>query len=544
MAKNDNKFKIHFALAHDGFATASLIFQVFLFSLFLGTCTYSPFDGVKNSAEMWFYVKDIFYMSICGFGFLMAFLRKAGFQATGYTLWVTAFVVQWGVLLAGFFENVEEKHEDRHHHFSDIHLSVRLMLEGVFAAITVLISFGAVVGVANPLQLLVMAVVETMVYMLNLWICYSRLKIFDVGGSFVIHTFGACFGLCASAVFSPADLAERSKEAKSTPTSDVIAMLGTFVLWINWPSFNSAIADPAHAHVAVINTLLGLCAGTVVTFAWSKIIEGGYRVTAEDAIQEDLATRFDMVHIQNSTLAGAVAIGAIADMYVRPGWAVLIGMLASFVSVNGYVFLTPFLAGRFGVGDTCGIANLHFMPGVIGSVASAVLAHAARDSNYPAGGLRARFPRKAALDQARMQWAGLFVTLALAAAGGIVTGYLMRLACPHNKGQFYQDKSDWVVNKPLLPKLARKDRDEDDSVDSGEHDRRFLADLERTVKAVKSGFDEMRGAGQGGGKVVVEEKPALVAVAVAPPKAVAAGSESSSSSGSGSSSGSSYSSSS
>ena len=46
------------------------------------------------------------------------------------------------------------------------------------------------------------------------------------------------------------------------------------------------------------------------------------------------------VHIQNSTLAGGVAIGTAADMMVQPWGAVLIGMIAGVISVLGYAYLT------------------------------------------------------------------------------------------------------------------------------------------------------------------------------------------------------------
>lgn len=41
-------------------------------------------------------------MIFVGFGFLMTFLRKYGYSATGYTLFMAALVVQWSVLMKGF----------------------------------------------------------------------------------------------------------------------------------------------------------------------------------------------------------------------------------------------------------------------------------------------------------------------------------------------------------------------------------------------------------------------------------------------------------
>ena len=54
-------------------------------------------------------------------------------------------------------------------------------------------------------------------------------------------------------------------------------------------------------------------------------------------------TRIDgflQVHVQNSTLAGGVAIGTSADMMATPGGSIAIGLIAGVVSVMGYTYLT------------------------------------------------------------------------------------------------------------------------------------------------------------------------------------------------------------
>jgi ammonium transporter Rh len=65
----------------------------------------------------------------------------------------------------------------------------------------VLISFGAVIGRITPTQLMVMAFIEIIFFGLNnalmLW-----LGLADIGGTYVIHMFGAYFGLTVSRVLS------------------------------------------------------------------------------------------------------------------------------------------------------------------------------------------------------------------------------------------------------------------------------------------------------------------------------------------------------
>lgn len=66
----------------------------------------------------------------------------------------------------------------------------------------VLISFGGVLGRVGPLELLIMGIVEIIGYTLNEQLIYGRLRVFDAGGSTVIHTFGAYFGLTVSLILS------------------------------------------------------------------------------------------------------------------------------------------------------------------------------------------------------------------------------------------------------------------------------------------------------------------------------------------------------
>ena len=46
-----------------------------------------------------------------------------------------------------------------------------------------------------------------------------------------------------------------------------------------------------------------------------------------------------MVHIQNATLSGGVAVGAIADLMIQPYGAFLAGSLCGILSTLGYTFL-------------------------------------------------------------------------------------------------------------------------------------------------------------------------------------------------------------
>ena len=59
-----------------------------------------------------------------------------------------------------------------------------------------------------------------------------------------------------------------------------------------------------------------------------------------------------MVHIQNATLAGGVAVGTVADQIVQPYGAMIIGSFAGILSTLGYQFFTPKLNSGL-LHDTC-----------------------------------------------------------------------------------------------------------------------------------------------------------------------------------------------
>lgn len=56
--------------------------------------------------------------------------------------------------------------------------------------------------------------------------------------------------------------------------------------------------------------------------------------------------KLDMVHVQNSTLAGGVAVGSVCNMLIGPHGALLIGFISAVVSVLGYRYLS--VSGREG----------------------------------------------------------------------------------------------------------------------------------------------------------------------------------------------------
>jgi len=86
-----------------------------------------------------------------------------------------------------------------------------------------------------------------------------------------IHAFGAYFGLAVSLCLKKLPISCLNK-ASSSNMSNLLSFLGTSILWVYWPSFNS-YADAGVAKMrAQANTYLALMGSTVATLALSNFM--------------------------------------------------------------------------------------------------------------------------------------------------------------------------------------------------------------------------------------------------------------------------------
>jgi len=366
--------------------------------------------------------QDVHVMMIIGFGFLMTFLKRHGFGSVGFNFLLTSFVIQWGLLVNGYFTSA---------HWGEAVLNIKAMLEADFAVATVLISFGAVLGCASPVQLIIMAVFEVVAYNLSIYVGITVLGAVDIGGSMFIHAFGAYFGLAAAIVINRFTPYKSDKEWPSY-NSDIFAMIGTLFLWLYWPSFNAGPAEGNERQRAVINTILSLSACTVMTFALSSLLHK--------------ENKLNMVHIQNATLAGGVAMGSSANLIVTPYGAVLIGSVAGALSTLGFVYLTPKLRNKIGLHDTCGVHNLHGMPGIMGACVSAILCAIAQPDVYK-DSLTILFGDRTPQAQAPIQIAAIAAAVGIALVTGAITGLIASLPIfdRMKDEDIYEDSTYWIA---------------------------------------------------------------------------------------------------
>ncbi|KAH7951542.1 hypothetical protein HPB52_010289 [Rhipicephalus sanguineus] len=69
-------------------------------------------------------------------------------------------------------------------------------------------------------------------------------------------------------------------------------------------------------------------------------------------------------------------------MMLHPYGALILGSLAGALSVFGFKFVTPLLSRKLRIHDTCGVNNLHGMPGILAGITSAVIAASATEDEY------------------------------------------------------------------------------------------------------------------------------------------------------------------
>ncbi|SEN04408.1 ammonium transporter [Nitrosomonas marina] len=353
------------------------------FSGLAGAVELAPDVSDAQVVAQYNYIIHILAMLLIGFGFLMVFIRRYGFGAITGTYLVVAVSLPLYILLRanGIFGHALEPH------------TLDALLFAELAAATALIAMGAVLGRLRVFQYALLALLVVPLYLLNEWIVLDdalgiTTGFQDTAGSIVIHAFGAYFGMAMSIVLTTAY--QRSQPVESDPTSDRYAMLGSVVLWLFWPSFATALVPLEQMPQTVVNTLLALSGATIATYFVSTMVNKG---------------KTSMVDMANAALAGGVAIGSICDV-ANPAGAFAIGLLAGTISVLGYRYLLPALETKFKLYDTCGVHNLHGMPGLLGGFSAFLI-----------------IPPSVAT----AQLAGIGITLLIAIAGGLIAGMLVKL---------------------------------------------------------------------------------------------------------------------
>jgi len=103
--------------------------------------------------------------------------------------------------------------------------------------------------------------------------------------------------------------------------------LGTFTLFVYWPNYNALLSTTESEQMRTIyNTILAFCGSITCTFIVSIIMSDDSKVA--------------LLHIQNATLAGGVAVGAVANLMIKPFGALMVGCFAGIFSSLALAHLT------------------------------------------------------------------------------------------------------------------------------------------------------------------------------------------------------------
>ena len=286
----------------------------------------------------------ILAMLLLGFGFLMVVIRGHGYSSITATLLAVSISIPIYMLIKCYMGEGTQ-------------LSIDGFMWAEFAAASLLIAIGAPLGRMTMDQYILLAILFVPVYLFNEWLILESgmfTGFQDTGGSVVIHAFGAYFGL--GLVATTAKKMSDGPTCETDSMSNQFSLLGSLVLWVFWPSFTSAVASPERVVLTAINTVFALAGATIATYIFSKLIRG----------------KVDIEDIANASLAGGVAIGSTCDI-ANPGMSMLIGLAAGILSTVGYSIIAPKIQKLIRGTDTCGVHNLHGMPGLLGGLSAIII---------------------------------------------------------------------------------------------------------------------------------------------------------------------------
>ncbi len=376
----------------------------FIAFAFVGTCfanetqSMSKLDQVIQ-VQKYFRAIHIMAMLMVGFGFLMVFVKKYGRSTITATYMMVATAIPLYLALTGLsIFNIQEP-------------DINKIILAEFSAASLLIASGAILGRLKIYQYIALGVLFIPFYVFNEWILFSGGlgligvgKMIDTGGSIVIHTFGAIFGL--GAIFSLTSKKGYKTEIESDSTSDRFSLLGSMVLWIFWPSFCAALVAPPDLIRTVINVILALSGSTLATYFMSVALRK--KVSPAD--------------IANATLAGGVAIGSTCDSTTAP-IAFVIGALAGMISTYGFAILQGKIQKAIKKIDTCGVLYLHGLPGIFGGLAALVVVNG--------------------IDK-KAQLSGIAITLFIALVSGLLVGKIISFL--GKKTEIYTDSDELIID--------------------------------------------------------------------------------------------------
>lgn len=236
------------------------------------------------------------------------------------------------------------------------------LIRGSVAAITIVVGIGVFVGTIKSWQYIVVGALFAPVYYVVEWLCLHFGEIMllngngamDPGGAILVHMCGCYFGLGVA-------MAIREKRAfdepmYSTTHSYTFAWLASMLLFMLWPSFVTAVLDPADVSRATAVCYMAGMGSIISAFITCRVVQKGINPGI----------------YAFALLAGPVAMSPIM-LIIDPFFAFVWGMVGGVLSSLCFIYLQPWFCSKLGVMDVMGVHNLHGMVGWLGTIALFVM---------------------------------------------------------------------------------------------------------------------------------------------------------------------------
>lgn len=187
----------------------------------------------------------------------------------------------------------------------------------------------------------------------------KNMGFYDMAGGTIVHAFGSCVALAALFHIG----ARKGRFVKQDDGAYVsfirasnmpMAITGTLLLWVGWFGFNGG----AHGSFGVetvkvlANTLIGGSVGGCIGLF--------YGMKRYECVPTAL--------IISGTLAGLVSVTACANL-ITPQTSVLIAMVGASLMI-----ITDKILIKWQIDDAVGVIPVHFLPGILGTLAVAFVA--------------------------------------------------------------------------------------------------------------------------------------------------------------------------
>ena len=240
-------------------------------------------------------------------------------------------------------------------------MSTMIYFQFVFAAITVVILAGAVLGrMSFKAWMIFVPLWMTFIYTVGAFSLWgggwlASMGVVDFSGGYVIHLSAATSGFVAAALVGPR--LQRDRDSFE-PNSLLITLAGAGILWLGWNGFNGG--DPyfanADAGAAVLNTNIASCMAVLVWTLLDKMAYG----------------KPSVIGAVNGMIAGLVAITPAAG-YVSGWGALIIGIVAGIIPWMSMNWLQKTKL-MMKVDDTLSVFSTHGVAAICGGLLTGILA--------------------------------------------------------------------------------------------------------------------------------------------------------------------------